>query len=278
VSTGAPLPATTVGQGNVGVAFSGEAPVLDLIADSTDSAGDGEPDFDDLHGAAPAAGMTLTVSYGVGDNTDIELSGEGALYYFILPLPTGGGIGIRQHLAAADLFDFGLAARFGGVTTGSNSSSGDPEASAIYGAIQGVIQLRHGFARPMLSLNFMPFRIRRSEDDVTTRFVGLASSVTFGLPLVGERVQFGPYLTVTNFESDQFGGGWFTSGGLMLAARPDRNRPKRQPVTPPAYVPPPPFPPPGGAYPPPGGPYPPPAPPPAPMPEPAPAGPPGATP
>src|SRR5438093_3029538 len=106
VSTGAPLPATTVGKGNVGFAISGEAPTLDLIADQDNkSAGNNNAI---AYGAAPAAATTLTFAYGVGEDTDVEVAGEGALYYFILPMPTGGSIGVRQHFAAGDTFDVAL--------------------------------------------------------------------------------------------------------------------------------------------------------------------------
>jgi hypothetical protein len=264
VSTGAPLPATTVGQGHIGVALSGEAPTLNLIADEAVS----EDNFDDFHGAAPAAAATLTLSYGIAEDTDLELAGEGALYFFILPLPTGGSVGVRQHLLANDLLDLAIAGRFGGVSAGASttssdgSSSGETSASAIYGAVQLAAQTREGVVRPMAGLNFMPFRIRRHpSEEPEYRFKGIASSLTLGIMLVGRSAQFGPYFTVTNFESDRYAGGWFWSGGLMLAIRPDRNR--RRPLPPPPlYAPPPPAP----FAPPPGEPPPPP---------PAPSGPPG---
>src|SRR5262245_30097764 len=81
VSTGAPMPATTVGRGNIGGSMQAEAPVLDLLADEDNtSASTGDPI---RYGAAPAAALGFTVSYGLGDNTDVELTGEGALYFFI---------------------------------------------------------------------------------------------------------------------------------------------------------------------------------------------------
>ena len=263
VSTGAPLPATTVGQGHVGISLSGEAPVLDLVADNKGS----NSDYTDSYGASPAAAATLTLAYGLGEDTDIEASLEGALYFFIFPFPTGGSIGLRHHLAATDTFDIALAGRIGGVSSGSTNadSSGNAtsdQASAIYGALQAVIQLRHGFFRPLLALNLMPFQISRGiEGDPIQHFDGFASSGTLGLMLVGKSVQFGPYVTVTNFESQHFSGATFVSGGLMVAFRPDRNPPVPvMPVVPP-YVPPPPPP----AY---YGPPAPPAPPPPPEPPP----------
>src|SRR5262249_50236422 len=52
VSTGAPMPATTVGQGKVGFAMSGEAPVLDLIANNKDATNN---DYTSTYGESPAA-------------------------------------------------------------------------------------------------------------------------------------------------------------------------------------------------------------------------------
>lgn len=257
VSTGAPLPATTVGQGRVGVAITGEAPTLDLIADNDDGS-TGSPSAIS-YGAAPAAAMTFTLSYGLGDNTDIEVVGEGALYFFFLPLPTGGSIGLRQHFDAGDAFDLGIAARVGKVGSSASVELSDgtkeaSSASATYGAFQAVIQTKRGFVRPLLSLNLMPARIKRDpSDEDPFRFSGLASSVTAGLMIVGNHALIGPYITATNFYSDRFdNSGWFVSGGLVFAIRPDRSR-DREPV-PPAYAPPvygPPSGPPGGPPPPP---------------------------
>src|SRR5688500_16497880 len=116
VSTGAPLPATTVGKGRIGMAISGEAPTLDLIADNGDENMTGSPSAV-TYGAAPAAATTLTFSYGVGDHTDLEVAGEGALYWFIFPLPTGGSIGLRQHIGGGDAIDLAVAARIGRVSS-----------------------------------------------------------------------------------------------------------------------------------------------------------------
>jgi len=231
VATGAPEPATTVGKGKVGVAITGEAPTLDLIASNTGS-GSQDTDYTSTYGESPAAAMRLTLGYGLGENTDVELAVEGQLWFFFLPLPTGASIGLRQHLEGGDLFDIALAGRVGGVTTGSTQVNGQDvsssdDASAIYGSLQGVVQVKHGFIRPLVSLNVMPFKVTRGlENQPIQRFYGAATSATFGLMLVGDRVQFGPYATITNFESQQFKGGFFPSFGLMLAFRPDRNRPK----------------------------------------------------
>ncbi|MGE5185643.1 MAG: hypothetical protein ACM31C_26460 [Acidobacteriota bacterium] len=244
VATGAPEPATTVGKGHVGAMISGEAPTIDLIAKN------GTSEYADTYGESPAAAMRFTLSFGLDDDTDLEVAAEGELWLFFLPLPTGGSVGLRHHLLAGDAIDFALAARVGGVSAGTEytDSSGNrtkDDATAEYGAVQAVAQLREGFVRPLASVSFMPFNVHRTPGDMPeTKFKGLASSVTFGLMLVGDRAQFGPYFTVTNFVSDQFAGGTFASGGLMLAIRPDRNRPHYAPAPPPYNAPPAPYPPP----------------------------------
>jgi hypothetical protein len=252
VATGAPESATTVGRGHVGVSVNGEAPSLDLIAKNGSGNTD---DYTSTYGESPSAAMRFTLAYGIGEDTDIEVAAEGQLWFFFLPLPTGASIGLRQHIMQSDLFDVAIAARFGGVSTGSTQVNGmdvatADEASAYYGSFSGVVQVRHGFLRPLASLNIMPFKITRGiENDPIQRFYGAATSLTFGLMLVGDHVQFGPYATLTNFESQQFKGGFFPSGGLMLAFRPDRDRkppdlypPGGAPGTFAPYTPPPPAP------------------------------------
>lgn len=258
VSTGSPLPATTVGKGRVGFASTAEAPTLDLIADNADNYDSDSPSAVS-YGAAPAAALTFTLSYGLGDSTDLEVSGEGAMYFFILPIPTGGSIGLRQHIDVGDAFDMAFAARIGAVSSAATitSSSGDEHessASARYLSFSGVLQTKRGFVRPLLSVNFMPASIERDPSDADPfRFKGFASSVTAGLMFVGKRAQVGPYITATNFYSDRFDNdGWFVSGGVSFAIRPDRNREAPQVPPPPMYGPPPPPPgPPGSAPPPP---------------------------
>lgn len=247
VATGAPEPATTVGRGHAGVAISGEAPTLDLIAKKNGST---PSDYTDTYGQSPAAAARLTLSYGIADDTDLEVAAEGELWFFFFPIPTGGSIGLRHHIETGDAFDVAIAGRVGGVAAGldytdSNGNTVRNEASAEYAAIQAVVQLKHGPIRPLASLNLMPFHVKRTPgSDPEQKFTGLASSVTFGLMIVSAVGQFGPYVTLTNYESQEFSGGFFASGGLMLAIRPDRNRhvePPPPPYTPPPYAPPPPM-------------------------------------
>ncbi|HUS31811.1 MAG TPA: hypothetical protein VMZ53_25090 [Kofleriaceae bacterium] len=252
VSTGAPMPATTVGKGSIGFAMSGEAPTLDLIADKDNQQGSNADPI--AYGAAPAAASTLTFSYGLTDDTDLEVAGEGALYYFILPAPTGGSIGIRQHFNAGNDFDFGVAARFGHVgstveSTDSNGTTTSSGARANYGALSAILQTKRGFVRPLAALQFMPAHIKRApSDEPAFSFNGFASSITVALEFTGHNGVIAPYLTGTNFYSDRFNNsGWFVSGGVMFALRKDRNRPHIDevlPPTPPAGYPqyPPPYP------------------------------------
>lgn len=221
VSPSAPQSAQTVGKGRFGASLYGDFPSLDLLAEGDN--------LDDLRGAAPAATMQLAVAYGVGDNTDIEVAAEGALYFGIFPIITGGSLGIRQHVGASDLFDFAIAGRVGGVsgsaTITTNGTSADTSASATYGAVTGTMQVKHGWFRPLASVHLMPFRIRRDpSDEAAFTFMGLSSSLTAGAMLVVGPVQFGPFATITNYASDRFASGWFPSAGLMLAIRPDKNR------------------------------------------------------
>ncbi|MBV8757002.1 MAG: hypothetical protein JO257_07000 [Deltaproteobacteria bacterium] len=279
VATGASEPATTVGHGKAGVAINGEAPTLDLIAKKD---GMTPQEYTNTYGQSPAAAARFTLSYGITDDTDLELAAEGELWFFFFPIPTGGSIGFRHHIDTGDAFDVAFAARVGGVSAGldyndTNGSTVKNEASAEYASIQGVIQRKNGPVRPLVSLNLMPFHIKRTPgSDPVQKFTGLASSVTFGLMFVSRIGQFGPYVTLTNFESQDFSGGTFPSGGLMFAFRPDRNRHEPPPpaYTPPPYAAPPPmypqqpYPPPGQPYPQQPQPYPAPAPAPAPAPQP----------
>ena len=244
VATGAPEPATTVGHGKAGIELSGEAPTLDLIAKKD---GTTPTEYTNTYGQSPAAAARFTLSYGITDDTDIEVAAEGELWFFFFPIPTGGSIGLRHHIETGDAFDVAVAGRIGGVSAGldyddSNGNTVKNEASAEYAAIQAVVQLKHGPIRPLASLNLMPFHVKRTPgDDPVQKFTGIASSLTFGVMLVSHAAEFGPYITVTNFESQDFSGGTFASGGLMLAIRPDRNRHVEPPppYTPPPYAPPP---------------------------------------
>jgi len=226
VSTGAPLPPTTVGRGRLGFAVSAEAPVLDLIATNATTK---HESYTSTYAESAAAATTVTLAIGLGDDTDLELSGDGALYDFLFPIPTGVAIGVRQHVLATSAIDLGVAVRVGGVTSGSTTT--DPSrnattdgASAYYVAAQVIAQRHDGLVRPLLALDAMPFQITRGiAGEPVQHFAGIATSATLGLIFVGDRVQVGPYVTATSFASQTYAGGAFLSGGLMLSVRPDRN-------------------------------------------------------
>jgi len=269
VSTGAPMPATTLGKGHIGFAISGEAPTLDLISDNGDTNQTGSTSAVN-YGAAPAAAMTVSLGYGIADNTDLEVAAEGALYFFFFPIPLGGSIGIRQHVQSGDTVDVAIAAKVGYVSSDAELDGDTSAARAQYASFQAVVQGKNGTFRPLAAVNIMPARIHRDPyDEGPFDFNGVASSITLGAMFVGDRVTAGPYLAVTNFYSDRFdNSGFFFSGGLMFAVRPDRNRKPAPVITQPLYGP---APPPGGYYPQPYAPPMQPQPQPAPMPPPQPA-------
>jgi hypothetical protein len=222
VSTGAPLPPTTVGRGRVGVSVSAEAPVLDLIASNATTK---HESYTSTYAESAAAATTVTLAIGLGDDTDLELSGDGALYDFLFPIPTGAAIGVRRHLLATCAIDVGVAARVGAVTSGATTTDASrnataDSASAYYGAAQVIAQRHDGVFRPLLALDAMPFQITRGvTGEPVQHFAGLAASATLGLFFAGERVQAGPYVTATSFASQTYAGGSFVSGGLMLSVR-----------------------------------------------------------
>ena len=235
MATGTPEPATTVGAGRVGFAITAEAPTIDLIAKDNGSGGL-DPDYTDTYGSSPAAAARLTLSIGLAENTDLELAAEGELWGFLIPIPTGASLGLRQHLVALDLFDIAVAGRVGAVGAsndddtfnGTQSTSTHNSASAYYGALSAVVQWRHGVFRPALSINAMPFRIKRQiGGDVPDRFYGEATSATLGLLFVTKHITVGPYGALTNFESQEFKGAIFPSVGIMFAIRRDRDRDPR---------------------------------------------------
>ena len=227
VATGTPESATTVGAGRFGVQLNGEAPTVDLIAkkdDNTTSA-----NYGDTVGQSPAAAMRMTVAYGLGDDTDLEVAAEGELWFFFFPLPTGGSIGLRNHTFENDIVDVAFATRVGGVSgsfdyTDLNGNQVHNAASAKYASVSAVAQMHGGVIRPLASINLMPFQIdRKPASDPEQKFSGVVSSATVGLMLVLGPVQLGPYLTATHFTSENEPNASFLSGGIVLALRPNRD-------------------------------------------------------
>ncbi len=229
-TSGAPMPPTTVGQGKLGGSVRAEVPVLNLVADTDSTSNDHKEVL-----AAPT--LAVGGSFGITATTDIEAE----LYLFDVVALTGGSIGLRQTVFSTDSVDFGLAARFGGM---SNLTTTDTRpcpmgldlapplaASAWFGSAQAIAQLHAGRVRPLLAISAEPFRITRdvlvppdSRNAVTERYWGFAASATLAVWIVFSRVQFGPYVAVTRFSSDTFAGGWLASGGTAVTIRRDRSR------------------------------------------------------
>ena len=226
VATGTPQAATTVGRGRFGLALAQEGPVLNAVASDTSTI---------KSAGAFAATGTATVSLGVGDNTDIEISGDVAMYFGIFPLPTGGSAGIRQHLISSQGVDVAIAARVGGAAASAESEDGNGntttnDVSAMYVSLSAVAQGHLGVFRPLISANIMPMQITRGDT-----YDGLSTSATIGLMFQLGSIQLGPYATGTVFRSDVFSSDFFPSGGLMLSYRPDRYAPTA--AAPTLYVP-----------------------------------------
>jgi hypothetical protein len=218
VATGTPQPATTVGAGKFGVGFSGEAPTLDLTA--------GTSDFNDSYAEAPAAAGKIEGAYGVAEHTDVEASLEMSLYYFIVPMPVGGSIGVRQQLIDGARFDLSGAARIGAVRVGGEDSQGrEDSASAELAQLSVTAQQTLGALRPLISIAGMGARMTRNVEGVAQDFNGFAGSITGGVMLQVGSVQFGPYVTGTYFTSEastgssRSGGRMIASGGLSIQYR-----------------------------------------------------------
>lgn len=212
VATGAPQPATTVGRGRWGGGLHAEAPAVNLLAK-------------DSQEFSPAAAGVATVALGITEHTDLEASLEGALYLFFLPLPTGGSLGLRQHLVEGDSFDLALAARAGWVGVSGDSNGAPEEASSTYGAVSLAAQGRSGAFRPLASVQAMAARItqRLGESDDGT-FDGAIVSGTLAALFSAGALQIGPYLTASYLTSDRLDQQGLVSVGLALWGRRDRPR------------------------------------------------------
>jgi len=241
VSTAAPQPARTVGKHEWGFSFSTEIPTLNLIAkgdQSTDASGDP----DDL--VAPANSMDLGLAFGLTNHIDLEANVEGAMMIFVVPLPLGVSGGVRVHVIHNDVFDLAVAGRVGhiGLSDSTDTSSADDtnHADATYLAGSGVIQFNpNGSLRPSIALQEMPATIDVDLSGEPARtYKGAASSLTFALELVADRVSITPFVSVTSFDSPDIRSARFVSGGVQLQHRSYR----REPAV--AFLPPPPPPPP----------------------------------
>jgi hypothetical protein len=214
VATGTPQPASTVGTGKFGAGVAWEAPTLELTAGTTD--------FNDSYAESPVAAGRIGIAYGLAAHTDVEASLELSLYYYILPMPVGGTIGIRQQLVAREHLDLSVAARVGALRVGGEDSEGrEDSAKAELGQLSISAQGAFGAVRPLISIAGMGARMTRNVLGVAEDFNGFAGSATLGLMFQLGSLQVGPYVTGTYFTSDEFSGAPLVSGGLSLESRSD---------------------------------------------------------
>jgi hypothetical protein len=229
IRPGAPQGATTVGRGKIGLAFIGEGPPIQPNPDEQKS-----NDSSTTYRLGQLGGVVTAVSLAIGitDDTDVELSGEGAAF-----IPFGGSLGVRHHVGVSELFDFAIATQVGGLR-GALPFETDVDAdSALYESVAGVAQLRRGPVRPLLALELMAFEAADAEpDDGFDHVNGLMSSLTFGVDLPYGIAHLEPYASLSGAATDSkhVEGGVFVTGGVMLSFRPIRDT---QPV--PVYAPPP---------------------------------------
>lgn len=218
IRPGAPLPATTVGKGKIGLAFIGEGPPIQPNPDDQNASANST-----TYRLGQSGGVVTSVSLAIGitDDTDIELSGEGAAF-----IPFGGSLGVRHHVGASELFDFAIATEVGGLRGALPFETNVNADSAVYESVAGVAQLRRGPVRPLLALEVMTFEAADSRpDDGVGHVNGLMSSLTFGVDLPYGIAHLEPYASLSGAatDSNHVVGGVFVTGGLMLSFRPIRD-------------------------------------------------------
>jgi hypothetical protein len=230
MGTAAPQSAKTVGRGGYATSFHAELPTINLIAEDQDEQGQ---DGDQLV-VAPSASMHFGVQFGLTDRLDLELGVEGALYLFLLPIPTGASGGFRYQIVQGGPLDLAIAARGGYVgisgDDGDQPSDGDWSASAKFGSFSLVGQLADGPVRPLAAVNLMPAFIDQDlPDQAPESFTGIASSLTIGVAFVAGHFQLTPFATLAYFGSTEIDGAGTFSFGVSIAARPTKRLPVAAP-------------------------------------------------
>ena len=230
LSTGSAQPATTVGKHHVGVSLTEQAPAYFVDVDEPKTVGS-ESAFDSL--GLFGAGKAI-VAFGLSNDVDVEASVDTADVFYVLPLPVGGSLGVRDHVYGSDNLDIGIAAhagmdlaseRSGCFCTDPGTNSGSVKYADVSITAQGVF----GTFRPLLSLSAMPMIINQEADGYENNFNAIATSATVGLMTQTEHTQFGPYVSATYFHSDdKHGDGFAVSGnmvslGIAFSVRPDRH-------------------------------------------------------
>jgi hypothetical protein len=236
MATGAPETARTVGSGNFGASFHAEVPTLNLTAEEDDLA---EATADHV-AIAPAGALSLGVQYGVSDSVDLELRLDGALYYFLVPIPLGGQLGARITLLDQPGLALALAGRVGFL--GFSSSSDDDgdgtadgeadRASATFATIALTFELGSGFARPAFTLSATPANVSVDlAGEAEKDYRAVATTGTVSLHMGRGPLTFTPFLALTYFSSPSIDSQGFVSGGVAFYWGHPAERP--QPLPPP---------------------------------------------
>jgi hypothetical protein len=169
---------------------------------------------------------------------------DGALYYFLLPLPLGASIGVRGQVRDSDQLAVALAGRFGHVGLGSSkedANGNDVSTNATYGDVSVAGQLNpRGTLRPGLAVSLLPAYVRNSAtNSAAENFSATAVSATLSLTIAAGGLEIAPFANFVHFTSDNLGGGRsVVTGGFSLAARPQHaRRPSLPPSAPPGAPP-----------------------------------------
>ena len=229
VATGAPEPATTVGKAQGGFTITGEAPTLDLIAKKT--AHDADNDYTDTYGESPAAASAHARATASATTPTSRSPPRARSTYFFFPIPD------RRLDRPAPAHRHGRRIRrrdrrphrrrhAGLDYTDSNGNSTNNEASAEYGAVQGVIQLKHGAGPParLAQPDAVPHQAHAwlgpGAEVHGPRILGhVRPDVRLAASASSARTSRSPTSRARTSRAASI-----TSGGLMLAVRPDRNR------------------------------------------------------
>ncbi len=221
MSTGAPQSATTVGKGEVGLTAYAEAPTVDLQASSEDPY-TGDYDY------SPLPTMSVEAAFGLTDNLDLELGLDGVLY-FVVPVPLGASLGLRQQVVDMPELAVAINARVGYVQLTENSSNSEvrEEFDGVYGKLTGVARYNpHGVVRPGIALTLAPARVYLDRANETpTHYDARSATLSATLAIALGNFELGPFANLVAFDSPRLqGGAVFYTGGFMFAWRPEKVR------------------------------------------------------
>lgn len=209
----------TVARGSVGATLRVEEFNADLVADNAnvDENGDASPAFSPW----PLIGMAFRT--GLSDRADLGVRLDGA-FFIPMWLPNALTADVKLQLTP-DESDVAVGvwtrAAAGGFTA-ETDFFGDHEtykSGFVAGAVGVGVELR---ATPGLALRLNGELARAkiwgdaSDDDPTDTFATTIPTLTVAVAL-GERVQFIPYLTITNVRESPYGGYTFINGGFAIS-------------------------------------------------------------